>query len=172
MRQVQQSECECRLPMQRRSSEMAPKHKQSLIIAAFALLAVVAAAGWTRGSNQPPASVSSVPEQFVPSPENVSAPLPVESSAFVPAAPPVVRNPVTRYRAESRRSLVDRGPAVQTTVRHRPTRSTKKSVAIVAGSAGTGAAIGAIAGGGKGAALGAISGGAAGFVYDRLTRNR
>lgn len=51
-------------------------------------------------------------------------------------------------------------------------RSTGKSVAIVAGSAGVGAAIGAIAGGGKGAGIGAIAGGAGGFVYDRLTRNR
>lgn len=48
-------------------------------------------------------------------------------------------------------------------------RSKKKSAAIVLGTAGTGAAIGALAAGGKGAALGAVSGGAAGFVYDRLT---
>ena len=51
-------------------------------------------------------------------------------------------------------------------------RSTEKSALIVAGSAGTGAAIGALAGGGKGAAIGAISGGVAGFVYDRLTANK
>jgi hypothetical protein len=51
-------------------------------------------------------------------------------------------------------------------------RSTGKSVAIVAGSAGVGAAIGAIAGGGKGAGIGAIAGGTGGFIYDRLTRNR
>ena len=51
-------------------------------------------------------------------------------------------------------------------------RSTGKSVAIVAGSAGVGAAIGAIAGGGKGAAIGAIAGGSGGFVYDRMTHNR
>ena len=52
------------------------------------------------------------------------------------------------------------------------TRSTAKSVAIVAGSAGAGAAIGALAGGGKGAAIGAISGGLGGFIFDRITAHK
>lgn len=52
---------------------------------------------------------------------------------------------------------------------HPQGRSLGKSAAIVAGSAGAGAAIGAVAGGGKGAAIGALSGGTAGFVYDRIT---
>jgi hypothetical protein len=42
----------------------------------------------------------------------------------------------------------------------------------VAGSAGAGAAIGALAGGGKGAAIGALAGGGAGLVYDRLTHKK
>jgi hypothetical protein len=52
------------------------------------------------------------------------------------------------------------------------TRSKGKSVAIVAGSAGAGAAIGALAGGGKGAAIGAISGGLGGFIFDRMTAHK
>lgn len=60
-------------------------------------------------------------------------------------------------------------PVVGETVGHR--RSTGRSVAIIAGSAGTGAAIGALAKGGKGAAIGALAGGVAGLIYDRLTAN-
>lgn len=51
-------------------------------------------------------------------------------------------------------------------------RSTERSVEIIAGSAGTGAAIGAIAKGGKGAAIGAIAGGVAGLIYDRMTADQ
>ena len=48
-------------------------------------------------------------------------------------------------------------------------RSTAKSAMIVAATAGTGAAVGALAGGGKGAGIGALAGGVGGFIYDRMT---
>lgn len=64
----------------------------------------------------------------------------------------------------------DRGTYSEPVVRRH--RSTGKSVAIVAGSAGAGAAIGALAHGGKGAAIGAIAGGLGGFIYDRMTANK
>jgi hypothetical protein len=51
-------------------------------------------------------------------------------------------------------------------------RSFGHSAAIVGGSAGAGAAIGAVAGGGKGAGIGALAGGAGGFIYDRLTHRK
>ena len=91
-----------------------------------------------------------------------SAPAP-EPDAPKPSAGRVI------LPSDVRDSSVEAGydpPAPVVSRRH---RSTGQSVAIVAGSAGTGAAIGAIAKGGKGAAIGAIVGGAAGLIYDRLT---
>jgi hypothetical protein len=86
--------------------------------------------------------------------------------AYAPARYETVRTVRTQPRVY-RSSYVPRERYVA-----RRGRSTGKSVAIVAGSAGAGAAIGALAGGGKGAAIGALTGGAAGFIYDRLTHNR
>jgi len=50
-------------------------------------------------------------------------------------------------------------------------RSWERSALIIAGSSGTGAVIGGLAGGKKGAGIGAIAGGAGGFIYDQATRN-
>jgi outer membrane lipoprotein SlyB len=52
------------------------------------------------------------------------------------------------------------------------TRSKKKQVAIVGGSALGGAAVGALAGGGKGAGIGAIVGGVGGAIYNQHTKKK
>lgn len=87
-----------------------------------------------------------------------------------------------RYEYAVQRSDAKLVPVVQRRRRYRYSngrrvyntrgRSTKKSAAIVGGSALGGAAIGALAGGGKGAAIGAVAGGGAGLVYDRKTHKK
>lgn len=166
---------------------MTPKMRQPMTIAGFALLAVLAVAGWTR--NPDPASTSAnsfqspvnhpvygqgmadlAPAYGHAQPvagQNCNEPLEVHRAMYAPpAAEPV------RYRAGTRQTSVRRVVEDRNYVVRRNKRSTRKSVAIVAGSAGAGAAIGALAGGGKGAAIGGLSGGVAGLVYDRLTHNR
>jgi ribosomal protein S18 len=71
---------------------------------------------------------------------------------------------------ESRPRVVERRSTPVTTTKKQ--RSLEKEILIVGGSAGAGAAIGAVAGGGKGAGIGALSGGVAGLVYDLATRNK
>jgi hypothetical protein len=189
---------------------MTARMQQALIIAGFAILAIVAVAGWTRnpqvsansamtpqgvyaanqmpmtsaqqavdsngrivygqqpnGYTQPYAQPAGYAPGYAAYQNNCVEPVSVQSAAY--ATPGYA----TRYRTYSRPRVVrsyvrqDRDYVVR-----RNKRSTGKSVAIVAGSAGAGAAIGALAGGGKGAAIGGLTGGAAGFIYDRLTHNR
>jgi hypothetical protein len=64
------------------------------------------------------------------------------------------------------------GEVTDAAYERREGRSTLERAAIIGGGAAAGAAIGGAAGGGKGAAIGALGGGAAGYIYDRVTRNK
>ncbi len=187
--------------------------RNGLLAGGVALLAVVAAVGWSRKSSEPAPIMATVPGQTTPvydaygQPVNGTSAAPAVAYANPPANayanPPAVGYAVRgetdrqtyyadrdsyadeRYYAGSRRPVrvVHQYAAAPAPVverqrereyyidRHGHRRSTGKSVAIVAGSAAGGAAIGAIAGGGKGAGIGALAGGGAGFIYDRLTHN-
>ncbi len=128
-----------------------------LTIVAFVLLGVIAVMGWVR-TPTPVAAANLSPECF-------SQPLAPVTPATWSAAYSDTANASAAAPARVQRVYVQ----TQTVKRKRPL---SHSVAIVAGSAGAGAAIGALAGGGKGAGIGAISGGAAGLIYDRLTHKR
>ena len=141
-----------------------------LAIAGFVLLAVIAIAGWVR---QPAPAVQPMPAAFtgqpVPADMPGAQPLTTASTAEVEPAP-VAQRRTTRATSGTRNTTVRSRQYVSGPVYRK--RSKKKSALIVGGSAATGAAIGALAGGGKGAAIGAISGGAAGLIYDRSTHKK
>jgi len=143
-----------------------------LTILGIAALSVVAILGWTRKVESPvqqpllnpaPEPVNSAYDDGrAPSADVPSYATRPSVRTIAPAAPVANRyeEPYSGSRPTSRRRVVTRE------------RPFSHSAAIVGGSAGAGAAIGALAGGGKGAGIGALSGGAAGLIYDRLTHKR
>ncbi len=160
--------------------------RRGLIIAAFVALVAVAVAGWVR---KPAPAFAQTPYQSAYN-QTSATPYPYGQSAYNQAAPGVwdaqamqagyanpcgpAVTPAYYYpsQAPAYRSVVYRRYTPTSTRRVVRNRPFSHSAAIVAGSAGVGAAIGALAGGGKGAGIGALSGGAAGFIYDRLTHRR
>ena len=155
--------------------------KRALMVGGASLLAVVAVLGWTKrpSPQTPPAipsSYSTEAEQSSLPPADPSAPAPAASRYYdseAAAAAPEPQPAPAAYpaRTNSSRAYAAAEPNHGTRVVTQK-RSTKKSVAIVGGSAAAGAVIGALAGGGKGAAIGALAGGGGGFVYDRATRKK
>jgi hypothetical protein len=89
-----------------------------------------------------------------------------ETSTRPYATPTVMTEPVEVYRPRS--VPVHYG----TREVARPTRTVKKSVAIIAGSTTAGAVVGGLANGRKGALIGGIVGGGAATLWDQMTRRR
>lgn len=87
---------------------------------------------------------------------------PVQSAGYVQT--------VNRPAAVTRSAPVQRTSRAQAPVK--TTRSTKKSVAIIAGSTAAGAVVGGVAKGKKGAVVGGIVGGAAATIWDQVTRRK
>lgn len=143
--------------------------KTALLAAGFAVLAVAAVTGWARkpSSYEQNAQPVSAIQPCVSTAQPAAYETPYPDDRYV--SDQYVRHihrPVRIVNRESAPVYTERE-----VVRTHEGRSKKKSIAIVAGSAAGGAAIGAIAGGGKGAGIGALAGGGAGFIYDRLTHN-
>jgi hypothetical protein len=139
-----------------------------LVIAGFALLTTVALIGLTGRSSNESAQQPQVAQE-----PTAQAPVPPNAypSASAPAVP-AAETPYAASRTSRERYASQPAPRRPSYTRVRRERPAGHSVAIVGASAGTGAAIGALAGGGRGAGIGALAGGAAGFIYDRLTHDR
>jgi len=112
----------------------------------------------TEASTPPPPTTTTFPAANSYQPTTTSASQPVYT-----------RQPVyTTRRAAPVYSTSNVQPVYVKRYHH---RSLRNQALIIGGSAGTGAVIGALAGGKKGAAIGALSGGAAGVIYNQITKH-
>ena len=106
------------------------------------------------------------PTAFAPVASPASVIRVTDGSARPYATPAVITEPVEVYRPRSVPVRYDTREVA------RPTRTVKKSVAIIAGSTAAGAVVGGLAKGKKGALIGGIVGGGAATVWDQVTRRR
>ncbi len=117
------------------------------------------------------ACVSSLPAAAAPAGYYAAAaPAQTTRVNYVPAggyaSPAVINEPVEVYRPRATPVRYQTREVAQ------PTRSVKKSVAIIAGSTAVGATVGGLTKGKKGALIGGIVGGGAATVWDQVTRRR
>ena len=80
-----------------------------------------------------------------------------------------------RVKDRATRDEITQSPAIvekQAEPAHANKRSWEKEALIIGGSAGAGAAVGAVSGGKKGAGIGAAAGGVGGLIYDLVTRDK
>ena len=95
---------------------------------------------------------------------------PIDEKVNSPAE--TAKSTTRTYLVQPKVVYVSNTPAAAPMYQSHKKRSLGREALIVGGSAGAGAAIGAVAGGGKGAGIGALSGGIAGLIYDLATRNK
>ena len=92
-----------------------------------------------------------------------------------PAPPQATASDAVQYAGHRERLMARHAEPVREPARRRVVvreRRLSHSAAIMGASAGTGAAIGALAGGSKAAGIGALIAGAGGSIYDRLTHRQ